>query len=198
MVSRGGSGPPPRTEADESGRLGAIGAAADAFSEAVPDLEALLGSVREHIARATGNFCSVVLLSPDGQRIEPVAAFDPNPSVLRDARAFLGVPIELDAAGPWTTVLRDRRPVVVSIDPDHLPASIAPHQARHIRKWRIREAAMIPMIAQDRVVGGLNLNRMEGSAPLGEDDLKLLESLASRAARAIVTAQLLQNQKIAA
>ncbi len=158
-------------------------------------MEALLGIVAEHISRATGNFCSVVLLSPDGQRIEPVAAFDPNPSVLQDARAFLGVPIELDAAGPWTTVLRDRRPIVVSIDPDHLPANIAPHQARHIRKWRIREAAMIPMVAGDRVVGGLNLNRMEGSPPLSEDDIKLLESLATRAARAIATAQFMRDQK---
>src|SRR5216684_6774853 len=121
MVSRGKSGPPAGTEAAEPGRLGAIGAAADAFSDAVSDMEALLSIVAEHISRATGNFCSVVLLSPDGQRIEPVAAFDPDPSVLRDARAFLGVPIELDAAGPWKTVLRERRTVLVRIDPDHLP-----------------------------------------------------------------------------
>ena len=146
-MSRGESGPPPGTEADESGRRGAIAAAADAFSDAVPDMEALLGIVAEHISRATGHFCSVVLLSPDGKRIEPVAAFDSDPGVLQDAKAFLGVPIELDAAGPWKTVLRERRTVVVRIDPDHLPANIAPHQAQHIRKWRIREAAMIPMIA---------------------------------------------------
>jgi PAS domain S-box-containing protein len=193
-VSGDESGPPPGTEADESGRLGAIGAAADAFSEAVPDMEALLGIVAEHISRATGDFCSVVLLSPDGQRIEPLAAFHPDPMVLQDAKAFLGVPIELDAAGPWKTVVRERRTVVVRIDPDHLPANIAPHQARHIQKWRIREAAMIPMVARDRVVGGLNLNRMEGSPPLSEDDIKLLESLAARAARAITTAQLMRDQ----
>jgi PAS domain S-box-containing protein len=157
-------------------------------------MEALLGIVAEHISRATGDFCSVVLLSPDGQRIEPLAAFHPDPMVLQDAKAFLGVPIELDAAGPWKTVVRERRTVVVRIDPDHLPANIAPHQARHIQKWRIREAAMIPMVARDRVVGGLNLNRMEGSPPLSEDDIKLLESLAARAARAITTAQLMRDQ----
>jgi len=161
-------------------------------------MDALLGIVAEHISRATGDFCSVVLLSPDGQRIEPVAAFHADPRVLKDAKAFLGVPIEIDAAGPWKTVLRERRPVVISLDPDHLPANIAPHQARHIQKWRIREAAMIPMVARDRVVGGLNLNRMEGSAPLSEDDVKLLESLATRAARAITTAQFMRDQKVTA
>ena len=193
-----GSEPLRGTQADEPGRLGAIGAAVDAFNEAVPDMEALLGIVAEHISRATGDFCSVVLLSPDGKRIEPVAAFHPDPMVLQDAKAFLGVPIELDAAGPWKTVLRERRTVVVRIDPDHLPANMAPHQVRHIQKWRMREAAMIPMVARDRVVGGLNLSRMEGTAPLGEDDIKLLESLATRAARAITTAQLMRDQAMTA
>src|SRR5260370_12047689 len=161
-------------------------------------MEALLGIVAEHISRATGDFCSVVLLSPDGRHIEPLAAFHPDPLALQDAKSLVGAPIELDAAGPWKSVLRDRRPVVVSIDPDHLPANIAPHQARHIQKWRIREAAMIPMVARGRVVGGLNLNRMEGSPPLRQDDIKLLESLATPAARAIATPPFMRDQRTAA
>jgi PAS domain S-box-containing protein len=161
-------------------------------------MQALLAIIAEQISRATGDFCSVVLLSSDGKHIEPVAAYHPDPSVVQDAGAFLGVPIELDASGPWKTVLQQQRPVVVGIDPDHLPANVAPHQARHIQKWRIREAAMIPMVAHDRVVGGLNLNRMEGSAPFDEAEIKLLEGLASRAARAIATAQVMHDQKLTA
>ncbi len=57
---------------------------------------------------------------------------------------------------------------------------------------------MIPMVAQDRVDGGLNLNRMEESAPLREEDIRLLEGLASRAGRAIATAQLMRDQKLTA
>src|SRR5229473_2194548 len=144
-------------------------------------MDALLAIIAEHISRTTGDFCSVVLLSRDGRRIEPVAAFHPNPEVLEDAKQRVGVPMELDAAGPWKTVLTERRPIVVVIDPDHLPANLAPHQIRSIQRWRIREAVMIPMIAEDRVVGGLNLNRLEGSAPLSEEDIKLLETLARRA-----------------
>jgi PAS domain S-box-containing protein len=197
-VSGGEYNAPPEAQPDDSGRIAAIVAASDAFSDAVPDMEALLAIVAEQISRTTGDFCSVVLLSPDGKHIQPVAAYHPDPRVLEDAKAFLGVPIELDAAGPWKTALHERRPVVVKIDPDHLPANVAPHQAQHIRTWRIREAVMIPMVAHGRVVGGLNLNRMEGSAPLGEDDVKVLESLATRAARAIVIAQQMHNQKMIA
>src|SRR5260370_1181616 len=75
---------------------------------------------------------------------------------------------------------------------------MAPHQIRSIQRWRIREAVMIPMIAEDRVVGGLNLNRLEGSAPLSADDIKLLETLATRAGRAIAIAQLMRDQKLTA
>ena len=95
-------------------------------------------------------------------------------------------------------MLQERRPVVIPIDPDHLPPNVAPHQARHIQKWRMRESAMLPMIAQDRVVGGLNLNRYEGSSPLRPEDIEHLEGLAARAGRAIAIAQLMQDQKLTA
>ncbi len=183
---------------EESGRLAAIAAASDAFSDAVPDMEALLAIVAEHISRATGDLCAVVLLSRDGRRVEPVAAYHPDPNMREYVRGLIGVPIEIDAAGPWKTVLQERRPVVFPIDPDHLPPNVAPHQARHIQKWRMRESAMLPMIAQDRVVGGLNLNRYEGSSPLRPEDIEHLESLAARAARAIAIAQLMQDQKLTA
>jgi PAS domain S-box-containing protein len=197
-MPKGESETPDIQPAHDSTRVAAIAAASDAFSDAVSNIDALLGIVAEQISRTTGDFCSVVLLSADGERIEPVAAYHPDPDVRRDASALLGVPIELEAAGPWKTVLRERRPVVIAIDPDHLSPNLAPHQARNIQRWRMRQAVMIPMVAQDRVVGGLNLNRMEGSAPLGEDDIKLLESLAARAARAIAIAQQMRDQKVTA
>ena len=194
------SNPPADAGASDTGaRLAAIAAASDAFSDAVPDIEALLSIVAEQISRATGDFCAVVLLSNDGTRIEPVAAYHPDPRVLEDASAMVGVAMELEAAGPyWKVVVQERRPVVIAIDPDNLPPNLAPHQARNIKRWRMREAVMIPMVAQNRVVGGLNLSRMEGSAPFRPHDLELLEDLASRAARAIATAQLMRDQRLLA
>ncbi len=179
-------------------RLAALEQAADVFSDAVPDVEALLSLVAEHISQATGDFCAVVLLSSDGKRIEPVAAFHPDPEVLHDASAFVGVSIDLDASGPWKTVLGERRTIVIEIDPDHLPPNMAPHQVRHIKRWRMREAVMVPMVAQDTVVGGLNLSRMEASPARSEGYIELVESLARRAAGAIATAQVIRNQRLLA
>jgi len=89
-------------------RLAAIAEAAGAFSDAVPHIDALLGLVAEHIARATGDLCGVVLLSPDGLTIEPVAAYHPNPEVAEDASQMLGVKIQLESAGPWKKVIQER------------------------------------------------------------------------------------------
>ncbi len=179
-------------------RLAAIAEATGAFSDAVPDIEALLAIVAEQISRATGDFCAVVLLSADGRSVEPVAAYHPDPKVMEDARHMLGIRMDIDASGVWKSVVQERRPVVIDIDPDHLPPNLAPHQRRHIERWRMRQSALIPMIAQDTLVGGLNLNRMEGSTPFNQADLDLLGSLAERAARAIATAQLLRNQRLLA
>jgi signal transduction histidine kinase/DNA-binding response OmpR family regulator len=183
---------------EDSARLAAIAAASDAFSDAVPDMEALLAIVAEHISRATGDLCAVVLLSRDGKQIEPVAAYHPDPRMREYVSGLIGRPIEIDASGPWKEVLQKRRTVVIPIDPDNPPANVAPHQRRHIQKWLMYESAMLPMIAQERVVGGLNLNRYEGSSPLRPEDIEHLESLATRAARAIAIAQLMQDQKLTA
>jgi len=179
-------------------RLAAIAEATGAFSDAVPHIDALLSLVAEHIAVATGDLCGVVLVSADGRTVEPVAAYHPNPEVAEDAKKMLGVKLDLDASGPWRKVVRQRERVVIPIDPDNLPDNLAPHQRRHIQRWRMREAVMIPMIAENRVVGGLNLSRMEGSAAFTQADHDMLDSLAARAARAISTAQLLQSQRLLA
>ena len=179
-------------------RLAAIAEATGAFSDAVPHIDALLSLVAEHIAVATGDLCGVVLVSADGRTVEPVAAYHSNPEVAEDAKKMLGVKLDLDASGPWRKVVRQRERVVIPIDPDNLPANLAPHQRRHIQRWRMREAVMIPMIAENRVVGGLNLSRMEGSAAFTQADHDMLDSLAARAARAISTAQLLQSQRLLA
>ena len=124
---------PGRAHPVEAGRISALAAATDAFSEAVPNIDALLSIVAEQISRTTGDFCSVVLLSADGTQVEPVAAYHPDPEVLEDARVRVGVPVDLEDAGPWKAVLQERRAVVMAIDPDHLPDNIAPHQARNIK-----------------------------------------------------------------
>lgn len=158
--------PEPPADADlgptSSARSEAIAGAEEAFHEAVFDLDVLLHIVAERISRGTGDYCSVGLVSPDGRRFQPLVAYHSDPRLVEDSRPFLGVSMDIDAAGPWARVLKERQTVITAIDPDHLPPDMAPHQVRHIQRWRIREAALIPLIASDTVVGGLNLNRLEG------------------------------------
>src|SRR5712692_5783443 len=143
----------------------AIAEAADAFHEAVSDLDVLLHIVAERVSRTTGDYCSVGLVSPDGLRFQPLVAYHTDPTLVDDSRQFLGVSMDIESAGAWVRVFKERKTIIIPIDPDHLPPDLAPHQVRHMQRWRMREAALIPLIARDTVVGGLNLNRLEGSPP---------------------------------
>src|SRR5437660_11163855 len=65
-------------------RIRALAAVSHAFSEAVPDYEQLLRVVAERVAEATGDACTVRLLSEDGGWLNPVAGHHPDPA-LREA-----------------------------------------------------------------------------------------------------------------
>jgi GAF domain-containing protein len=173
----------------------AIAEASDAFHEAVSDLDVLLHIVAERVSRATGDYCSVGLVSSDGLRFQPLVAYHTDPTLVEDSRPLLGVSMDIEAAGAWVRVFKERKTVVIPIDPDHLPPDLAPHQILRMRKWRIREAALIPLIARDQLVGGLNLNRLEGSPPFTPDEILMLEALGAQAARAISNARLLQFER---
>jgi hypothetical protein len=60
-------------------RSAAIAEAAEAFHEAVFDLDVLLHIVAERISCATGDYCSVALLSPDGRRFQALVAYHADP-----------------------------------------------------------------------------------------------------------------------
>ena len=60
----------------------------------------------------------------------------------------------------------------------------------------MRQSALIPMVAHEKVVGGLNLNRMEGSTPFSPADLGALANGAD-AERLVVAQAGLQHIDIA-
>ena len=90
-----------RVPAGSATRSASIAEAAEVFHEAVFDLDVLLHIVAERISRATGDYCSVGLVSTDGQRFQPLVAYHPDPALIEDSRQFLGVSMDIDAAGPW-------------------------------------------------------------------------------------------------
>jgi GAF domain-containing protein len=183
---------------DRVSRAAAIADATRAFEAAVPNLLELLQIVAERVAITTGDYCSVALVSSDGQRFEPLVAFHTNPMLVEESRQFLGMSMDIEATGPWKQVLRDRETAVLQIDPDHPSEGMAPHQLLHIQRWRIREAALIPLVAGGSVVGGLNVNRLEGVARFTANDIQLLERLGKHAADAIAKARVLQDSDPAA
>src|SRR5437879_2574064 len=73
-MSTGEHGPQDAVPSDDPVRLAAIAAASDAFSDAVPDMEALLAIVAAHIPRADGERASCVWGAAKGTRSQTQAA----------------------------------------------------------------------------------------------------------------------------
>ena len=62
-----------------------IAAAIGEFTEAISDYPRLIVTIVRSMARVCGGFCSISLLSPDGNWLEPAAKYDDDP----EARALI-------------------------------------------------------------------------------------------------------------
>ena len=87
-------------EAERKG-VADVAQAISAFSEAISDYPRLIETIVQSMARVCGGFCSIGLLSADGQFLETAARYDEDPEA-RELIAKIAitprVPVELQGA----------------------------------------------------------------------------------------------------
>ena len=151
-----------------------------------------LQDILTEISRTVSNLLqapamSLMLLSPDGRTLSTAAGynlFDEALQTTESARSGQG-------SNPSLIAVRMKRAVVVQdLDAD---ATYAPwlHSAR---EQGYRSFLSVPLIAQDRALGCMNLYL---SAPheLGRDEIQLLSTFASQAAMSIENARLFEETR---
>lgn len=163
-------------ERRKSSRLAALlktGAALGSIAELEPLLEAILAEAVRFSSHDTG---SVMLLSPLGDRLTVRAAVGPSAAYIgRTQRATAGV------AG---LALRERRPV-------RLNGRGALPKAQRSYSKAIGSALSLPLLTPDgRALGVLNLNASKQAVELDDDDIEILQAMATQAAVAIENALL--------
>ncbi|HET7486694.1 MAG TPA: response regulator [Acidimicrobiales bacterium] len=168
-----------------------------AFSEAVDDERALLALVADLIGQATGDACTVRLLSEDGSRLEPVSAYHPDPEGLKALRDAMARTDRRPDIGIWGPVMNERRPVRFTVTEEEAPASASPEQVAYLRAARIPGFVAAPLVARGRVIGGISLVRYGDAPPFTDDDEAFLADMADRAALAIDNARLLTAERAA-
>ncbi|HEV3000104.1 MAG TPA: PAS domain-containing protein [Solirubrobacteraceae bacterium] len=183
-------------EAEAARRRTEVLAAAGArLAAVVTDYEATLREVARVAVPAIADWCTFTLVeSPQRLRTVAVAAADPQLEALAREMADR-YPPSADAPHGVGEVIRTGRTQFVREIPEELLASIAqdPEHLAFLRRMGMRSGMIVPIKARGRTIGALSLVAAESGRTYGEDDLRVAELLAARAALSVENARLYEQ-----
>lgn len=182
-------------EAEErahAARLDSLAAASLAFAEAGNDYPALLGQIARTVTAQLGDGCSILYLSPDEQRLEPIAFYDVRPDgVALIQKLVEGLSIGVSGGGVSSGVLTSNQPVIVSLGDRGERKTFLPEDY-----WATCDAIgmhslmSVPLHVYGTRVGVLTVYRYQPERPaFTPSDLALAQELGVRASLAIESAQ---------
>lgn len=162
--------------------------------------EEVLSTIADSLVPAVADWVSVTVRDPDGG-LRRVAVVHADPSCA-DACAELAArdPVDLEGVVGPTTSARDRRPRVYEDVTDELldRSGVDAAAVALYRRLGCRSAASVPLVAGDRVVGGLALVQGPSGRRFTDADVPSLEALARRCAMAVDAAELRRSVEEAA
>ena len=172
------------------GRQRFLARASHSFSSLVTDYEALLRTVAEEVAEATGDACTIRLLSDDGDWLRPVAGHHPDPELRRAIWQVMRESAQRADVGVWKPVIQEQRTIRAEVSTEGVPPDASPAQAEFARRHPMSAIMGAPLVARERAIGGISLVRYGRQGAYTEEDESFLRDLADRAALAIDSASL--------
>jgi len=179
-------------EAERAGRARAdFLARAGLLLDASLDYEETLRNVADIAVPEIADWCSIRILDAE-RRLQPVATAHADPERLALAREYEHrFPMEADEPGSTDVARTGVTQVIPEITDEMFAAAIQdPEQLAMIEALGVRSVIIAPLIARRRTFGTLTLASGESGRRFGDDDVRLAEELARRAAVAIDNARL--------
>lgn len=150
------------------------------------DVPALLGVVANRVVDLFGDGCVLTVVGADGETLEPRVVVHPDSRIDRAMRAALAEGDSRVGEGIAGTVAADRRSIVLNHLSPQIVAETTPAEYRSfVVDHPIRAMMFAPLLAAGELVGTIGSMRTGSDVPYEEADLRLLESLADRAALAV-------------
>lgn len=175
-------------------RRGALASASQVFAQASLDRERVAESALRIVTEAIGDGGLLRLLTEDGERLEPIAAYHPNP----EARALM---LKIAVAtrhgaheGMQGRVVQTGKSMRLTGE-EWLALSGAVPPAYHAFFERFGREGMliVPLRVQDRAIGTLAISRDRAGHAYTASDEEFLQELADRAALALENARLYER-----
>jgi diguanylate cyclase (GGDEF)-like protein len=175
----------------ETARLELLSSLSQAIAEAGLYYPAVLSTIAQLVAESIGDGCIIRLLSDDGQWLDPVAFHHTDPDAFRVYRSALHASRRRVDEGYSGQVYKTGEPLIVSeVSQDELLNLEWTETAAAAQQYPVQNGIVVPLRAQNRVIGTLIVFRSHRQAPFSSEDQTFLQDLAARAALAIENARL--------
>jgi signal transduction histidine kinase len=183
-----------RAEQASAARLRVLASSTRWFSSLTSDVRVLVGAIARTLAEELTSATTVQLIGPDGQ-LEVHAVHDLDDTLAETLKdLWRRAPLKPNE-GIGGRVIATGRPVLVAdLARSEMFASMhETHRALVNEMGGVISILAVPLVARERVIGVLNLRRVNTATPFTPDDQRLAQDLADRAALAIENASLLAD-----
>ena len=154
-----------------------------------PDL--LLRTISKSIAMWIGDSCIIRILTDDRMNLRKAGMAHSDPEVEREMQAIVETVPHLPDEGLNGLIMRRGKSVIIrELTRKQADDEFRKECLRFYGKTGVSSIIMVPLIVEGSVIGTITITRDNGGKPYCIEDLRLLESIADRAALAISNAKL--------
>jgi K+-sensing histidine kinase KdpD len=177
-------------------RLQVLAEASDAFGAAHRDLPALFDAICQQGVRHLGDACVLSLRAAEGELLEHAAVRHVDPTSQERLRQLLASSSLRLGQGLTGRVAQTGQPLLVpAVSLEKLRAEILPEYAAMLERLPVSSYLVVPLRVQERIIGTVATMRSTPGHPYTQEDLRLLEELANKAALSIENARFFQQQQ---
>ena len=180
-------------------RLEVLARVSRIFAEAGTDYQAVLQLVACTITDLLSDTCTIRLLSDDGQWLNLVTIYDPDPEALALQRTIIDqAPLNINNPHPAQQILVSGQPLFLPvIDRTQLRPTLPSEARQALDRIGSHSMLVVPLTAYGQRIGTLGIYRRQAKWPaFTEEDLRLTQDLADRAVLAISNARLYQDLQV--
>jgi PAS domain S-box-containing protein len=167
------------------------------FSEAGLIQADLFKTLAGRVADSIGDMCVITQLSDNGKWLLPVAYYHPDPEAEEFLlKVFPNVPVRIGEGTAGKVALTGNSALVACISPEKMRKTIKKEYWPYLDRFGIHDFLIVPMKAQNQVIGTLGVMRTTSGLSYTEDDKSSLEVIASRASMAITNIRLYEELQL--
>jgi signal transduction histidine kinase len=177
-------------------RLRILANASRVFAEAGAEDDLLFERIARTIAESLHDYCGIRLLSADGQWLTTVALYNAAAEPLNSLQtAMAAEPVPVAAISSlWQTMQGDQALLMPALDPAQVQATFPSEVQPDMQQINDYDRVVAPLRINGRPIGVIGVtHRRSSGSPYDQDDLRLVQDLADRAALAMSNAQLYQQ-----